>query len=120
MKLSGTSLNYTNDFFVSNEYKGDYSAYKKLALYYYKSSFYSCRFRDRPENARHRVNYIVATKSQGLIPQLFPQGSITNETKLIIVNTVNFKSDWLNQFDKRLSGLSKFNVSPNLKKQVWI
>jgi len=95
---TGRNLNMTNDFFVSSEYKGLYDEYKHKATTYYKASFYHAKFNTRLEGARKRINKIVATKTHGMIPNLYEPGVLSPETNLIIVNTVAFSAKWELQF----------------------
>lgn len=95
---TGRNLNMTNDFFVSSEYKGLYDEYKHKATTFYKASFYHAKFKTRLDGARKRINKIVATKTHGMIPELYEPGVISPETNLIIVNTVAFNAKWELQF----------------------
>ncbi|KAL5258428.1 hypothetical protein ACHWQZ_G009060 [Mnemiopsis leidyi] len=106
------TLNSTNDFFISHEYKASPKTqdYRTKAEALYRASFYNCNFVNKPDRALKRVNGIVETKSNGLIKELFSPGDINNETKLIIVNTIAFKSNWLHQFDKTKTSYDVFYV----------
>jgi len=106
------TLNSTNDFFISSEYKESEKTreYRKSAEHLYRASFYNCNFARKPDRALKRINGIVENKSNGLIKDLFSPGDISNETKLIIVNTIAFKSNWKNQFDKTKTTYGIFNV----------
>ena len=84
----------------------------------YRASFYNCNFARKPDRALKRINGIVENKSNGLIKDLFSPGDISNETKLIIVNTIAFKSNWKNQFDKTKTTYGIFNVDEGTEELV--
>ena len=106
------TLNSTNDFFISSEYKESETTreYRRKAEALYRASFYNCNFVRKPDRALKRINGIVESKSNGLIQDLFSPGDISNETKLIVVNTIAFKSNWLHQFDKTKTSYDIFHV----------
>lgn len=57
-------------------------------------------FASQPEPSRAQINDWVETNTNGLIPELLPQGSITSDTRLTLVNTVYFNAGWKKTFDK--------------------
>ena len=117
---TGATLNRTNDFFLSHEYKDNEKAqkYKRNAETLYGATFYNCNFVNRPDKAVKRINLIVQSRSNGLIADLFSPGDLSNETKLIIVNTIAFKSNWLNQFDSTKTTYGDFHVDQSATKLV--
>jgi serpin B len=52
-----------------------------------------------PESARGAINGWVSDQTMGLIPTLFPMGSIDATTRLVLANAVFFHGDWLTPFD---------------------
>lgn len=56
-------------------------------------------FETAPDAARTAINAWVAGKTQNQIPNLFPQGSIDNLTRLVLANAVYFHGDWVTPFD---------------------
>ena len=112
-------LNITNDFFISGEYKREFDGYQAAAKYYYKADFYNCNFVGKPDKARKRVNKIVKFKTRGMIGDLFPDdGSINSGTKVVVVNTITFKDDWKNKFDKGQSYNGMFFSGPRTRRNV--
>jgi serpin B len=53
-----------------------------------------------PEAARQLINAWVNTKTQQRIPELIPQGPITVDTRLTLVNAIYMKAPWLKVFAK--------------------
>jgi serpin B len=52
-----------------------------------------------PDAARDAVNAWVADKTEDQIPTLFPAGSISTATRLVLANAVYFHGDWVTPFD---------------------
>jgi serpin B len=56
-------------------------------------------FETAPEDARSAINGWVASQTQDQIPTLFPAGSITAATRLVLANAVYFHGDWATPFE---------------------
>jgi serpin B len=56
-------------------------------------------FAGAPEAARGAINGWISEQTMGLIPTLFPAGSIDALTRLVLANAVYFHGDWLTPFD---------------------
>lgn len=52
--------------------------------------------------------------SEGEIPNLLPEGSVDEDTEMVLVNAVYFKGKWKTPFEKKLNGLYPFRVN-----SVW-
>lgn len=52
-----------------------------------------------PEAGRQMVNDWVAESTQERIPELFPAGSLSSDTRLVLANAIYFLADWWTQFD---------------------
>lgn len=57
-------------------------------------------FKAAPDPARRHINQWVSEKTEDRIQDLLPAGSIQNDTRLVLVNAIYFKADWLHKFDK--------------------
>jgi serpin B len=55
-------------------------------------------FSGNPEGARQIINAWVAQQTDNKIQDLFPQGSITPDDKLVLTNAVYFNGDWATPF----------------------
>lgn len=53
------------------------------------------------EEERLKINQWVESKTQQKIQDLLPSGSVSSNTKMILVNALYFKGLWLNQFEKQ-------------------
>jgi len=57
-------------------------------------------FSGQPNVERLAINRWVEKKTRDKIQNLFPEGSITPLTRLVLANAIYFKGDWLHAFDK--------------------
>jgi serpin B len=75
-------------------------------------------FRRDPEPARATMNRWVEEKTERRIKDLFPAGSITPVTRLVLANAVYFKGLWQVQFDKEQTQPTPFHVTTSATKSV--
>jgi serpin B len=66
----------------------------------YDAGLYVQNFSAAPEPARESINGWVADVTEGQIPVLFPEGSLSQLTRLVLANAVFFHGDWKVQFRK--------------------
>ena len=57
-------------------------------------------FRAAPEPARTAINGWVANETEQRIKELLGPGSVTTDTRLVLVNAIYFNASWENQFRK--------------------
>jgi serpin B len=55
-------------------------------------------FAHHPDRSRQRINSTVATQTGGLIPSLFPPGSLDDGTLLVLTNAVYLAASWARAF----------------------
>lgn len=72
-------------------------------------------FRASPEPSRVHVNDWVAKQTRDRIRDLLPSGSVTAETRLVLVNAIYFKGDWAQPFKKESTREEDFFVTPTKK-----
>ncbi|MGY6650586.1 serpin family protein [Amycolatopsis sp. TRM77291] len=56
-----------------------------------------------PGGARERINRTVADQTQGRIEDLFPEKSITGDTRLVLANALYLKVPWAREFPRDLT-----------------
>jgi serpin B len=66
---------------------------------YYQSEVIPSDFHD-PDRVRKEINTWVEGKTRDKIKDLIPPGALTPMTKMILVNAIYFKGDWLKAFKK--------------------
>merc|ERR1719369_1116951 len=64
------------------------------------------------------INTWVSNKTHNLIQDLLTPGSITHDTKLILLNAVYFNANWKLPFEQLFTVKSKFHVSKDLSVDV--
>lgn len=65
-------------------------------------------FQGNYEKERTRINGWAEQQTEGLIKDLFPEGSIDQYTRLAIVNAIHFKGDWQTPFIKSETAPAEF------------
>jgi serpin B len=66
----------------------------------YGSGLFTEDFATAPEPARDAINGWVADRTEDQIPTLFPPGTISTMTRLVLANAVFFHGDWKVKFPK--------------------
>ncbi|NVO66916.1 serpin family protein [Methanofollis tationis] len=74
--------------------------YIETAGRYYGANVTNLDFTTQPEASRATINRWVEDKTNDLIKNLLPEGSISPMTRLVITNAIYFKGTWVKQFEK--------------------
>ncbi|XP_036057782.1 plasminogen activator inhibitor 2 [Onychomys torridus] len=85
--------------------------YIQLSERYYSAEPEAVDFRKCAEEARMKINSWVKTQTKGEIPNLLPEGSVDEDTMMVLVNAVYFKGKWKIPFQKKLNKLYPFRVN---------
>lgn len=67
-------------------------------------------FKNQPNQERVTINNWVGDQTEDKINDLLPDGSLTTDTRMVLVNAIYFKADWLDQFDADHTGDFPFNL----------
>jgi serpin B len=67
-----------------------------------------CNFQRQPQQCRQMINRIISQKTQGKINQIVPQDAVTDNTKMILVNTMQLKAPWGQQMRRHVTKQAKF------------
>jgi len=67
-----------------------------------------CNFQRQPEQCRQQLNRFISEKTQGKINHIVPQDAITDNTKMILVNTLQLKAPWGRQMRQHQTKEAKF------------
>jgi len=92
-------LEIANSSWVQNGFAA-LPSYLDLLAENYGAGLYVQDFAAAAEPARETINAWVADKTEDQIKDLFPPGSITGDTVLVLANAVFFHGDWLTPFMK--------------------
>jgi serpin B len=70
------------------------------------------------EAVRKEINGWVSNQTNDKIQNLIPDGVLDPNTKMVLVNAIYFKADWLDQFDPNSTHDSSFHLLDGLDVQV--
>ncbi|KAK1172457.1 leukocyte elastase inhibitor-like [Acipenser oxyrinchus oxyrinchus] len=87
-------------------------------LKFYHADLAAVDFIGATEEARQQVNQWVESQTEGKIKDLLKKGSITGLTRLVLVNAIYFKGNWLNKFDEKNTKEMPFKLNKNESKPV--
>uniref|UniRef100_A0A8C9Q1V5 Serpin domain-containing protein n=2 Tax=Spermophilus dauricus TaxID=99837 RepID=A0A8C9Q1V5_SPEDA len=85
---------------------------------FYLATVESLDFKNAPEESRKKINSWVESQTNEKIKDLFPSGTIDQNTRLVLVNAVYFKGRWDKEFKKELTTEAKFWQNKNVSKSV--
>jgi len=57
-------------------------------------------FKNQLEQARQKINQFVSQKTEAKIPELFKQGDLTEDDRLVLANAIYFKASWARSFNR--------------------
>ncbi|XP_029003187.1 antithrombin-III [Betta splendens] len=106
----------TTELVSANRLFGDKSlsfneTYQNISETVYGAKLLSLNFKENPQKARNTINEWIANKTENRIQDTLPEGALDSTTILVLVNTIYFKGQWKNKFDKDNVYPSKFHIS---------
>ncbi|XP_015337715.1 serpin B13-like [Marmota marmota marmota] len=87
---------------------------------YYHASLEPVDFINEADESRKKINSWVESQTNEKIKDLFPDGSLSSSTKLVLINTVYFKGQWDREFNKENTKEEEFWLNKNTSKSVWM
>jgi len=78
---------------------------------YYGGKVTNLDFIGKTEKSRQTINTWVEDQTNDKIKDLFPQGMIRPDTRLVLTNAIYFKGMWVKQFDKSKTTDQDFRIS---------
>ena len=102
-------LNISNDLWGQEEYDFEATYLDNLAENY-AAGMYLMDFSANAELARTEINQWISSQTKNKITDAMPQGSVTNDTRLVLTNTVYLKGSWFRPFDASLTSDSGFEL----------
>jgi serpin B len=98
----GVTVRVVNGLFVQRDYPV-LPAYLDVLAEDYGAEMYGLEIAQRPEEARATINQWVSDHTNARIPELFPSGTITAASRLVLTNAVYFNAAWQYEFDPSLT-----------------
>nr|CAD1841373.1 unnamed protein product [Ananas comosus var. bracteatus] len=74
-------------------------SFKSIVASAYKAETKSVDFQTKAAEVTDQVNSWIETATAGLIKDLLPQGSVNQNTRLVLSNALYFKGAWTEKFD---------------------
>ncbi|EHB08566.1 Serpin B4 [Heterocephalus glaber] len=85
---------------------------------FYLADVESVDFVNASEESQKKINTWVEKQTHDKIKEIFPNGSLHSDTKLILVNAIYFKGDWNLKFDEKNTVERKFWLNKDTSKSV--
>lgn len=85
---------------------------------FYNSTVVPVDFRNNAEGARLAMNAWVEETTKSKIKDLLPNGVVSSDTALVVINAIYFKGLWKEQFNPKVTSLQKFHTSKESAKDV--
>ncbi len=96
--LEPLQLEIANSIWGQQEY-AFLDAFLEILAVDYDAGLRLVEFATQPEPARQEINAWVEEQTNERIVDLIPEGVINTLTRLVLVNAIFFKANWLHQFD---------------------
>lgn len=108
--VSTYELNVANSLWMEQSYPYDRVFLSAIEPTYGKILFHS-NFRKQPEAAREAINQWVDQSTDHQVQNILPPKSISDATKLLIINAVRFKGAWAEPFREESTKIGPFRIS---------
>ncbi|KAK7583775.1 hypothetical protein V9T40_004738 [Parthenolecanium corni] len=108
--IKNPKLNAATEIFIEKTYKVKPS-YIEAAKKFVDSESRLLDFKTAYAEAEKLINAWVSTQTKQKINDLLPSGTLSSDTRLVLVNAVHFKDDWMHQFKARNTRDDDFHLS---------
>uniref|UniRef100_A0A914XFR4 Serpin domain-containing protein n=1 Tax=Plectus sambesii TaxID=2011161 RepID=A0A914XFR4_9BILA len=85
---------------------------------HYRNSVHAVDFKSEAESARYEINGWVAETTKQRIRDLLAPGVLNSDTRLVLVNAIYFKGEWVEQFKRDNTKQATFYASSNKELKV--
>ncbi|XP_052434654.1 leukocyte elastase inhibitor isoform X6 [Carassius gibelio] len=85
---------------------------------YYEAGLEEVDFKKKPDATRVDINKWVEKNTQGKIKDLLPERSIDAMTRLVLVNAIYFKGNWMEKFPMEATRDGQFKLNKTQTKPV--
>lgn len=107
------NLSIANRIYVKQGYSLN-RHFQELAVTKFSSGIESVNFVNNIETAQS-INRFVEDKTLGKIKNIIKPDALNGDTAVVLINAINFKGEWLHQFDERLTANGEFFMSKTEK-----
>ena len=77
---------------------------------HYGAGLHTVDFARAPEDSREEINRWVNRQTEGRIPNLLPDGTITSDTQLVLSNAIYFNAAWAQPFESLATSAQDFRT----------
>ncbi|HEV8347827.1 MAG TPA: serpin family protein [Vicinamibacterales bacterium] len=102
-------LNVANALWAQRDYRF-LSTYTDIVRRYYGGTATNVDFLHANADATRTIDRWIADKTNDKIKGMFPPGSLSSTTRLVLTNAIYFKGRWISEFDKKLTTDEDFRV----------
>ena len=113
----GSKFSDANSFWANKKYKF-LNEYISVLKKNYKAAAENVDFANDTEGARKKINSWTSGKTNGIIKELFAEGSLDPLTRLVLVNAVYFKGTWKEAFGKNATFEADFYLNSGEKSKA--
>ena len=106
---SNFKLDVTNDIWGQKDYSF-LDNYLDILAQDYGAGLRVLDFINDPEGARKTINDYIYDRTNKLIQDLIPEGSINSLTRMVLTNAIYFKAEWKTKFNKNDTHDAAFNL----------
>ncbi|CAA7017535.1 unnamed protein product [Microthlaspi erraticum] len=106
----GPKISSVNGVWIEQSLPIDDSSFKDIFEKTFKASFDRVDFRSKAEEVCVELNSWASSHTNGLIKDLLPHGSVTEETDVVYGNALYFKGQWEKPFDKSYTRDKEFHL----------
>nr|XP_024216379.1 serpin B4 isoform X3 [Halyomorpha halys] len=110
--LQDRALNIATRLFAEKRFKIK-PTFLSLSSKYFLSDIKGEDFEGNPDGSRININNWAEEKTNHKIKDLLPPGSVTKDTRLVMVNAIHFKANWKKSFDRKNTVDMPFYVTPD-------
>ncbi|HPG73672.1 MAG TPA: serpin family protein [Bacteroidales bacterium] len=110
-------FNLANRIFMEQTYQV-LDSYRSKIVEYFDGAFETVDFLNQVLMVEQRINTWVEEMTKTRIKNLIPRGTLSNDTRMVLVNAIYIKSKWKYAFDEKLNKKKDFNVSKTEKTET--
>ena len=102
-QINGVTLNVASAIWGEQTYDFNPDYTKRINAYYKTGGIFPADFRNNARAERARINQWVAEQTNGKITEIIGEGSITDQTRMILLNAIHFQGQWADPFNTELT-----------------
>ncbi len=107
----GRQVSLANRLFGQKDY-GFLAEYTTLLGKWFDAPLEEVDYQNELEKSRTRINTWVEEQTRNMIKDLVPKGALTPLARLVLVNAIHFKGEWLAPFEKGSTRPQPFETAP--------